>query len=231
MKYCIILFLWIGSLTSLVHAQEWTDKDSTRLNRIMKAPEEIKLNPEAVRQIDFGSGTIGSPRMSNEKRWMLPDETLPTASPDELPLDKRQILSLHPYKANTPYDWDPIYRKKIKVGKDTWRGDPFYVLRTQFSYTNWAQSVLGAGIRRSLAEIEATGLRYNPLAERVNGMMVGGWQKTSKPSGIDLMTVFTKDFWDKKGNARRARTLEVLKTYGDTTTISISQPVLELITH
>ena len=49
--------------------------------------------------------------------------------------------------------------------------------------------------------------------------------------GFNFMYVFTKDFWDKKGRERRARTLEVLKTYGDSTTVLIPKPVLQFITH
>jgi hypothetical protein len=36
---------------------------------------------------------------------------------------------------------------------------------------------------------------------------------------MDFMAVFTRDFWDVKGRKRRARTLEVLKAYGDSTAI------------
>ena len=51
----------------------------------------------------------------------------------------------------------------------------------------------------------------------VNGGTIGG---------LDLMTIFTKDFWDKKGRERRARTLEVLKAYGDSTTVLLPEPII-----
>lgn len=41
-----------------------------------------------------------------------------------------------------------------------------------------------------------------------------------------LMTIFTKDFWDKKGRNRRSRTLEVLKAYGDSTTVLLPEPIV-----
>ena len=42
------------------------------------------------------------------------------------------------------------------------------------------------------------------------------------------MTPFTREFWNFKGRRRRARTLEVLKAYGDSTTVLIKHPVKEL---
>ena len=54
-----------------------------------------------------------------------------------------------------------------------------------------------------------------------NNMAVGGWQGASGGgiSGLDLMTPFTREFWNFKGRKRRARTLEVLKAYGDSITV------------
>lgn len=78
-----------------------------------------------MKQIDFGSDVMGTPLMSTEKSWMLPDATLPSVLPNTLPLNKKQMLTLRPYKPNTPYDWDPVYQKKIKVGQDTWQGRSF----------------------------------------------------------------------------------------------------------
>ncbi len=81
----------------LVHAQEWTKEDSLRLRKLLDSDQELNLNQDAVRQIDFGSA-VGTPRMSVEKKWMLPDESLPEALPKP-----KVVLSLMPYKANTPY--------------------------------------------------------------------------------------------------------------------------------
>ncbi len=63
-------------------------------------------------------------------------------------------------------------------------------------------------------------LRYR-VTERANNMAVGGWQGASGGgiSGLDLMTPFTREFWNFKGRKRRARTLEVLKAYGDSITL------------
>ena len=88
MTKCFILFLLICLSVPVVYSQEWTKKDSLNLSRVLKEEGEIKLNPEAVKQIDFGSDIMGTPLMSTEKNWMLPDESLPSALPNTLPLEK-----------------------------------------------------------------------------------------------------------------------------------------------
>lgn len=228
-------------LKGVCYAQK-TEPDSLKNKVLLEDNKELKLNPEAVKMIDFGSA-VNSPRTSEEKSWLLPDETLPQALPKP-----KVVLTLMPYKPNTPYNWDPIYQKKIKVDKDTWRGDPFYALRRQRSYTNWAHNPMEAGERKSLDEIQAVGVRSVLLNERANGMMVstmrmdrgipvyGGGSGSSKVTvnggsigGLDLMAVFTKNFWDKSGRKNRERTLEVLKTYGDSTTVLINIPLEQIV--
>ena len=46
-----------------------------------------------------------------------------------------------------------------------------------------------------------------------------------KPSGHDFMVIFTQEFWNRKIGRRRARTLEVLKAYGDSVTVHQKQDV------
>lgn len=221
----------------LAYAQEWTAQDSLRLKKLLESDRELNLNPEALKRIDLGNGT-GTPRMSKDKNWMLPDESLPQVLPKP-----KVVLTLRPYTANTRFNWDPIYQKKIKVNENTWRRDPFHELRHQRSYSNWAHNPMDGGVRKSLEEIRASGVRFLQMGERANGMLVnsvvmgngiplnssGVTINGGAIGGLDLMSVFTKDFWDKKGNARRARTLEVLKAYGDSTSILINKP-LEQIT-
>ena len=168
--------------------------------------------------IDFGSGGIGTPMISTEKQWLMHDESLPVALPNKQPLDKKVYLSLRPYTANTPYDYDPVRQKKIKVNKDTWRNDPFRHFKTQFIYSNWAKSPLDKGVRNSLAEIEASGQRQNPFTQ--------SWHSTSAPTGNDFMPPFTKDFWNRSAVKRRRRTMEVLSQYGDSTTANINVPIM-----
>lgn len=229
----ILLLLLLCPFALIIRAQ-WTAKDSLNLNRVLQGKEEIKLNMDAVKQIEFDP--LGAPRVSEDKPWMRFDETLP-----EVRKKKKILLTLYPYKPGTKYNWDPVYQKKIDIDADTWRMNI-----TDLMPTNWAKSIVDKGIRRSVEEIRASGLHENILGERANGMMVRSYT-TTRPvgklgskgatvtgngvGGLDLMTVFTKDFWDKKGRKTRARTLDVLKAYGDSTTVLIPHNVLEPISH
>lgn len=221
-------------LTMVCHAQ-WSKQDSLQLQKLLKGSGELILNSDAVKLIDFDK-TAGSPRMSSEKSWMLPDESLPQALPKA-----KVVLTLMPYTANTRFNWDPVYLKKIRMNKDTWRADPFYELRHQRSYSNWAHNPMAGGIRKSLDEIRSSGVRFLQLSERANGMMVSSVVMGSGISlksgvtvnggaigGLNLMAVFGKDFWDKKGRASRTRTWEVLKAYGDSTTVLINTPIEQI---
>ena len=186
-------------LTGVCYAQ-WSAQDSLKLQKLLEGSEELKLNPKAVKQIDFG-GAVGTPRMSEKKRWMLPDESLPEALPKP-----KVVLTLMPYKANTRYNWDPVYQKKIRVNKNTWRGDSFYELCRQRFYTNRTRS-----------------RKANEIRIGENGSVCGG-----TISGLDLMAAFTKEFWSKTGRDNRIHTLEVLKTYGDSTTVLINKPIEQI---
>ena len=121
---------------------------------------------DAVKSIDFEAQWGYSPDVGGEKL----DDARRIAS-EALPKPK-VMLTLMPYKANTRYNWDPIYQKKIKIDKNTWRGDPFYEIRHQRSYSNWARNPMAKGMRKSLDEIQASGVRFRQLGERANGMMV-----------------------------------------------------------
>lgn len=220
-KYCTIIGLLLVVVLP-VCAQNWTPQDSLRLRRLLDEEGEIKLNPEVLKEMGVQE-PLGKQQMSLERQWLDFNTTLP-----EIPNTpkKKVILTLRPYTANTKYNWDPVYQKKIKINKNTWRGDSFYELKMLRIYSDWAKTPLEKGIRKSIDEIEATGLRYR-VTERANNMAVGSWQGASGGSGFsgDFMTPFTKEFWNVKGRKRRARTLEVLRAYGDSTTVLIKEPV------
>lgn len=147
------------------------------------------------------------------KPWLEVDETLPAIQG----IRPRKVkLTLFPYTANTPYNWDPIRQRKIDIDKNTWRNDPFYELKTMRVYSNWAKSPLDAGPRETREQIEATGLRYR-AAGRVANQTVFQWQAVSRPSGYSLMPEQGALNW--KARKRRARTLEVLQAYADSTRI------------
>ena len=180
--------LLLCPFVSVLRAQ-WTAKDSLNLDRILQGKEEIKLNPDALKHLDFNP--LGAPRVSEDKPWMRFDETLP-----QVRKKKKIILTLHPYTARTKYNWDPVYQKKINIDAYTWE-------------KAFALPAYNSGI--------ALGRR----GVTVQGGTIGG---------LDFMILFTKDFWDKKGRETRSRTLEVLKAYGDSTTVLIPHSVLEPIT-
>ena len=88
-------------------------------------------------------------------------------------------------------------------------------------------TALDDGPRESIEQIEATGLRYM-VTERANNMAVGSWRSVGG-GGIagDFMRPFTKDFWNRKAARRRARTLEVLRTYGDSITARRKETIIK----
>lgn len=213
-----LIFLLGGLLCTVafpLYAQNWTRQDSLRLRQLLDSEGEIKLNPEALKALGV-EGVPEPPKLSAEKPWLDFDESIPSIpgwSGQTKPTLPR------PYATSLPYNWDPIRQRSIRVDKNTWRGEPFYELTHQYIYSNWAKTPLDAGLRESLEQIEATGLRYR-VTERANGMAVGSWQGTG--SGVasgDFMRPFTRDFWNVKAARRRARTWEVLRTYGDSITV------------
>lgn len=224
MRRFILFWGLLSAVAFPLCAQDRTLQDTLKLDRLLKGEGEVKLNPKALRELEMNN-SFGLPKAATEKSWMDFDYSLPAVP--KVP-EKKVVLTLRPYTTNTPYNWDPIRQKKIDIDKDTWRGAPFYALKVLKIPTNWAKRPLDAGPRETLEQIEATGLRYR-VTERANNMAVGSWQGTTAGgSGLDLMTPFTREFWDFKGRKRRARTLEVLKAYGDSTTVLIKQPVKQI---
>ena len=223
MKYFILFLGLLFVVAFPLYAQEWTPQDSLHLRRFLSGEGEVRLNPDVLKEIGIDS-PLGSPKEDMNKSWLEFDSSLPVMP--QMP-EKKVVLTLRPYTANTKYNWDPVYQKKITVNKNTWRSSPFYELTKLKIYTNWAKRPLDAGPRESVAQIEATGLRYM-VTERANNMAVGGWRGVGG-GGIsgDFMAPFTKDFWNIKGRKRRARTLEVLKTYGDSISVRRNDAIIK----
>lgn len=223
MKYSILFLGLLCAVTFPLYAQEWTPQDSLRLHRLLDGGGEMKLNPDVLKEMGVDA-PLGSPKADVSKTWIDFDASLP-AMP-RMP-EKKVVLTLRPYTANTKYNWDPVYQKKITVNKNTWRGNPFYELTRLKIYTDWAKRPLDAGPRESIEQIEATGLRYM-VTERANNMAVGSWRSVGG-GGIagDFMRPFTKDFWNRKAARRRARTLEVLRTYGDSITARRKETIIK----
>lgn len=223
MKYFILFLGLLFVVAFPLYAQEWTPQDSLHLRRFLSGEGEVRLNPDVLKEIGIDS-PLGSPKEDMNKSWLEFDSSLPVMP--QMP-EKKVVLTLRPYTANTKYNWDPVYQKKITVNKNTWRSSPFYELTKLKIYTNWAKRPLDAGPRESVEQIEATGLRYM-VTERANNMAVGGWRGVGD-GGIsgDFMAPFTKDFRNIKGRKRRARTLEVLKTYGDSISVRRNDAIIK----
>ena len=223
MKYFILFLGLLFVVAFPLYAQEWTPQDSLHLRRFLSGEGEVRLNPDVLKEIGIDS-PLGSPKEDMNKSWLEFDSSLPVMP--QMP-EKKVVLTLRPYTANTKYNWDPVYQKKITVDKNTWRSSPFYELTKLKIYTNWAKRPLDAGPRESVEQIEATGLRYM-VTERANNMAVGGWRGVGG-GGIsgDFMAPCAKDFWNIKGRKRRARTLEVLKTYGDSISVRRNDAIIK----
>ena len=147
-KYCTIIGLLLVVVLP-VCAQNWTPQDSLRLRRLLDGEGEIKLNPEVLKEMGVQE-PLGKQQISMEKQWLDFNTTLP-----EIPNTpkKKVVLTLRPYTATTKYNWDPVYQKKIKIDKDTWRGDPFYELKILRIYSDWAKTPFEKGVRKSMDEI------------------------------------------------------------------------------
>ena len=116
----LMSLLAVGSLS----AQEWTAEDSLRVQEMLHGDREIHVTPDLMR--DLRDAFRSDPQADDYKPWMQFDETLPV--PDSI-RTRKGYLTLFPYTANTPYNWDPIRRRKIEVDENTWRGDPLYEMK------------------------------------------------------------------------------------------------------
>ena len=173
MKRLLLGCLYLFSATVLLNAQNWTSQDSIHLQRFLNQETKIQLNPDALGELnDLFQGVM---RTSDKKQWMeyiLPDEGF----------QNKGRLTLKPYTPSTPYNWDPVYRKKIDIDKPagmTWKNNR--------------------------------------------------WEAAAKPTGLDFMSIFTNDFWNRKRVKQRRRTLELLREYGDSITVrEIKKPSVKL---
>lgn len=99
--FCGLLFLVVFPC----YAQEWTQQDSLQLQKLLQQEGELKLNPEALRELEMN--TYGSPQTMTEKSWMKFDDTLPEIPS---PLSKNSFpewqitmpLSSPPSESSTP---------------------------------------------------------------------------------------------------------------------------------
>lgn len=234
----LVIILFTCAISQLMHAQ-WNGSDSLGIRPVLNGEGEIRINQNAVRQIDF-SITSPTPLAPLSRPALRFDETLPEVYPDR----DKVTTTLNPYQLRTISNYDPVTGERITVPNNL----PWLKSIQNSSYlpSNWAKNWRDGTLRNSLDQIEAAGVKYRMFTERVNNMNVGtstivsydnsinlgnGITSTITPAGgsiggVDLMAPFTKDFWDRRGRNRRARTLQVLRTYGDSTTVLINEPLI-----
>ena len=88
-----------------------------------------------------------------------------------------------------------------------------YTARTKY---NWDP------VYQKKIKVDANTWRSDPFASfKINLANHLAQEPKQKPSGMDLMTPFTREFWSFRAKKTRARTLEVLRTYGDSLTAGI----------
>lgn len=166
-------------LAGVCYAQ-WTKEDSLRLKKSLKSGEELKLNKEAIRQIDFNAGAA-NPRTSEEKRWMRFDESLP-----------RVISPSSVVESDSLYDKRRITDRKLPL-------QMLEVYKPVYAHLPLDTLKVTMGIKLPPPEGISLG----------NGVRVNG----GTFSGLDLLQIFTKDFWQFRKKRMRAHTIGVLKEY------------------
>jgi len=188
LKKNLFLFCLFCFMALQVKAQ-WTVKDSIDLKKILGSDGEIKLNSNALKMLS--KSLYGKPEMILDKSWMQYDLTLPTtpfADKEEEEVEDEHPLkiSLNPYNANTKYNYDPVYKKTIRVS-NAYHGDI-----------------------TSLTRKNAPG---TTRANNAHFMMMGGG--ISGGFNCDFSYISSKRFWNFRAKKARKRTLEVLQQYSD----------------
>ena len=117
-----ILFCIIGILPSKAQLSR---RDSIRLKQLLEGDKEIKLNQEAVKNIQFNFAPdindMRKPKMSEEKPWMEFNKSLPKNFNDTVQWRKPKFIRLLPYTIFTRLGEDPVNDIIIKTRKDTLR--------------------------------------------------------------------------------------------------------------
>ena len=117
-----ILFCIIGILASKAQLSK---RDSIHLKQLLEGDEEIKLNQEAVKNIQFNFAPdindMRKPKMSKEKPWMEFNKSLPKNFNDTVQWRKPKFIRLLPYTIFTRLGEDPVNDIIIKTRKDTLR--------------------------------------------------------------------------------------------------------------
>lgn len=195
MVYRLTFFVIFSLTVMAAQGQETSKKDSLNLNRLLKGNKEININSTELKNIKFDSGFINKPydEPISNKSFLDIDESLPETK-------KKVILSMQPYKPTTPYNWDPVLGCKI-IQHSNGQWEPV-VSPAHYNDLARARFLMHISTQEATASVD-------------RGIHLGGnvYMKGQAITGLDLMYIFEKRFWDIAGNERRARTLEQLKNY------------------
>ena len=135
-------------------------------------------------------------RMQVDKPWLEANDSMPSifGKHEAAPASKQARYTLHPYNTTTPYDWDPVYNRKIAIHADTWRG------------TYWR--MLGVSDVKGMTNSGHIKLPTDdePLIRFENGMLVGDYATL-------LTQYFTREFWRFQHKRNQKKTKEVLQQY------------------
>lgn len=139
---------------------------------------------------------VAQPRISTDKPWMEADESMPSVfGSDEQAAEKKSVrYTLHPYTPTTPFDWDPVYQRKIAINKDTWRGRFWQAARS----SDVAHMGISGFVRYPAADPDKVHFEH--------GVLVGDYATL-------LTQYFTAEFWRFRDKKNRKVTLELLKGY------------------
>ncbi len=107
----------------LVSKAQLTRRDSLRLKELLESDEDIKINPEAIKNIQFNFAPnledSRKPRMAENKPWMDFDKSLPKSFNDTTRLRNLKFIRLLPYTVYTKWWEDPINDKLVLDRRDT----------------------------------------------------------------------------------------------------------------
>ena len=216
-KYTLVIFF---SLLSTAVKAQWSKSDSLGLDRLLKSGKEIIINREELRNIDLGGGKlINKPLNPPSYQHTVPfDETLPF-HPNTMK------LTLHPL-VTTHYNWDPFYPFSRVQIKGMWI--PQIEKPDQEARLKSMNGIITAKMQQWLREkgtvklpswLGGNYMQYKPDEAQVVKLPFveknTGTYSHGASISCDLMLIFEKRFWDRAGEKRRARTLEVLKHYND----------------
>lgn len=183
MKRVILLLLSLGM--AYMASAQWTKQDSLKLKRMLDGKEELRINKKTVNEVDLGGSNV-APKIATQKRWMQPDETLPTV----------------PYEA-THEETDTLRAKALG------RNQPASLGSMDIKLPKVVGISLGRGVQLnevSLTRVTGLGKLQVPCSAR-------SLQVRFRFSGLDFMYIFTKKCWKWKERQRAEQTKQVLRSY------------------